>query len=208
MIITQKVSDITSTKLLRGVPLTDGKPGINIGQFMTAVIDELSRRVNVRSALLSDLQSLYMNNWPSDCDELILFGEQSVIRLTKRLGLPTRPVIEAFRRYKSQKGKPSPELLQLLAAAETYPGSTAECERGFSAMNETVWDKRNAMNVKSISSAMFIKLNGVSVGKFDPHPYVQSWIVSGNRQSSSWITGATAANKPNIHQTLVEQCCL
>lgn len=113
MIITQKVSDITSTKLFRGVPLTDGKPGINIGQFMTAVIDELSRRVNVRSALLSDLQSLYMNNWPSDCDELILFGEQSVIRLTKRLGLPTRPVIEAFRRYKSQKGKPSPELLQL-----------------------------------------------------------------------------------------------
>ena len=94
---TQKVSDITSTKLFRGVPLTDGKPGINIGQFMTAVIDELSRRINVKSALVSDLQSLYMNSWPSDCDELILFGEESVIRLTKRLGLPTRTVIESFR---------------------------------------------------------------------------------------------------------------
>lgn len=59
--------------------------------------------------------------------------------------------------------------MKLLAAAETYPGSTAECERGFSQMNETVWDKRNPMNVSTVSSTMFVKLNGVSLTNFDLH---------------------------------------
>jgi len=33
----------------------------------------------------------------------------------------------------------------------------AECERGFSMMNETVWDKRNRLQVESISSTMFLQ---------------------------------------------------
>jgi len=41
------------------------------------------------------------------------------------------------------------ELKRLFAAAETLPGSSAECERGFS-MNETVWDKCNRLQVDSI----------------------------------------------------------
>jgi hypothetical protein len=99
-------------------------------------------------------------------------------------------------------------VLKLLAAAETFPGSTAECKRRFSTMNETVWDKRSPMNVSIVSSAMFIRLIGVSVANFEPHPYVQSWIAAGNRQSTSWVPGATAAKKPDIHQTLVEKCCM
>jgi len=206
---TMKVLAISATNTFKGVPLAVGKPGINAGQFMAAVIDELSRRVNGKSTLLADLQKLYKNNWPPvDSDELILFGEESVTRLAKRLGLAARPVVEAYRKYKTQKGKPQSKLLRLLAAAETYPGSTAECERGFSAMNETVWDKRSAMNVNTVSSTMFIKLNGVPVTNFDPYPYVRSWIAAGNRQSTSWVTGPKAAKKPDIHQTLVEKCCM
>ena len=46
---------------------------------MAAVIDELRRRVSGRSALLTDLQKLYEDNWPpADSEELILFGEESV----------------------------------------------------------------------------------------------------------------------------------
>src|SRR5882757_7124673 len=181
-----QVLQIGSTKNFKGVLLTDGKPGINAAQFMTAIIDELSRRTNKRSALLEDLQKLYKTNWPPvDSDDLILYGEESVTRLAKRLGLMVRPIVEAFRKYKTQRGKAQPELLKLLAAAETFPGSTAECERGFSMMNETVWDKRNQMNVETLSNTMFIKLNGVSVDKFNPYPYVRSWIAAGNRQSTS-----------------------
>jgi hypothetical protein len=166
---------ISATNTFKGVQLAEGKPGINAEQFMAAVIDEPSRRVNARSTLLA---------------------------------LAARPVVEAFRKYKTHKGKPQSELLKLLAAAETFPGSTAECERGFSAMNETVWDKRSPMNVNTVSSAMFIRLNGVSVTNFEPYPYVQSWIAAGNRQSTSWVPGPTAAKKPDIHQTLVEKCCM
>jgi hypothetical protein len=81
------------------VLLTGVRPGINAGQFMTAVIDELSRRVSGRSNLLEDLQKLYKNNWPSaDSDELILFGEESVTRLAKRFSKAARHVVKAFRK--------------------------------------------------------------------------------------------------------------
>jgi len=66
------------------------------------------------------------------------------------------------------------------------------------------------MNVYIVSSTMFIKLNGVSVANFDPLSFVRSWIAAGNRQSTSWVTGpkATVSDKPDIHQILVEQCCV
>jgi hypothetical protein len=198
---------ISATNTFKETQLAEGKPGINAEQFMAAVIDELSRGVNARSTLLADLQKLYKNNWPPV--EKTDFGEESVTRLTKRLSLAARPVVEAFRKYKIDKGKPQSELLKLLAAAETFPGSTAECGRGFSAINKTVWDKRSPTNVNTVSSAMFIRLNGVSVtNKFEPYPYVQSWIAAGNRRSTSWVPGPTAAKKPDIHQTLVEKCCM
>ena len=73
--------------------------------------------------------------------------------------------------YKLEGGKPELELKRLFAAAETLPGSSAECERSFSMMNETVWDKCNRLRVESVSSTMFSKLNGVPLDKFDPYPY-------------------------------------
>jgi hAT family C-terminal dimerisation region len=206
---TKRLVDTETTHTFKGVPLTDGRPGINAGQFLTAIIDYLHRRACIRSPLLEDLQKLYKANWPpADSDELILYGEESVTRLAKRLCLPIRPVVEAFRKYKVESGKPQPELVKLLAAAETYPGSTAECERGFSAMNEMVWEKRNRLNVDTLSNTMFIKLNGVSVANFDPYPYVQSWIAAGNRLSSSWITGPKPCEQSNTHQNLVEKLCV
>ena len=89
-------------------------------------------------------------------------------RLAKQFGLLTRAAVEAFRNYKLEGGKPELELKRLFAAAETLPGSSAECERGFSMMNETVWDKRHRLQVESISNTRFLKLNGVPLEKFDP----------------------------------------
>jgi hypothetical protein len=128
----KKALAISTTNIFKEVQLAEGKPGINTEQFMAAVIDELIRRANARSILLADLQKLYKNNWPPvESDELILFGEGSVTRLAKRLGLAARLVVEAFRKYKTRKGKPQSELLKLLAAAETFPGSSAEYEGDF-----------------------------------------------------------------------------
>ena len=75
---------------------------------------------------------------PQANDGFVIFGEESVSRLAKQFGLSTRAAVEAFRNYKLEAGKPELELKRLFAAAETFPGSSAECERGFSMMNETV----------------------------------------------------------------------
>ena len=205
----KKVACIDTTYTFKGVPLTVGKAGINASQFMTAVLDSLTRRtVSSPSPLLLDLQKLYKVNWPpAESDELILFGEEEVSRLAKRLNLPTRTIVESFRKYKAG-GKPSPDLTRLLVAAETYPGSTAECERCFSVMNETVWDRRNKLSIQAVSNLMFIRLNGVSVADFNPIPYVQSWLAAGNRPSTASITGRKAAEKSDIHQTLIHNSCV
>jgi len=116
---------------------------------------------------------------------------------------------ESSRKYKN--GKFQSQFVNLLAAAETFPGSTAERERGFSAMNETVWDKRRQMKVKlnTVTSTMFIMLNGgLSLfSKFNLHPYVRSWIAAGSRLSISWLKGpilsATDTGKTDNHQILV-----
>lgn len=59
---TNKVLAIGTTNTFKGVLLTDGKPSINAGHFMTAILDELDRRTYTRSTLLEDLQKLYKTN--------------------------------------------------------------------------------------------------------------------------------------------------
>jgi len=108
--------------------------------------------------------------------------------------------VVAFRKYKVAGVKPD---MELFAAAETFPGSTAECERGFSTMNETACDKRNRLHVESRSDSMFVKLNGVPSEKFDPYPFVRSWLDAGNRLSTSWIPGAAAKMEVDTNQELL-----
>jgi len=65
----------------------------------------------------------------------LLYGEQSVVTLAKRLKLQCRPTVEQFRKLKDGK-QPESHTKKLMTAAATYPGTSAECERGFSTMND------------------------------------------------------------------------
>lgn len=119
---------VPATLSFKGVPLSQGKPGVNPGQFLTAVIDNLSRRTADRPAVIQDLHMLREDNWPPRAnDAFVIFGEESVSRLARQFGLSTRAAVEAFRNYKLEGGKPELELKRLFAAAETLPGSSAEC---------------------------------------------------------------------------------
>src|SRR6476619_307667 len=88
----------------KGVPLTDGKAGINSSQFMRAVLDSLTRRtVSSPSPLLLDLQKLYKVNWPpAESDELILFGEEEVSRLAKQLTCQHEQLLRHFANTKQE----------------------------------------------------------------------------------------------------------
>jgi len=41
--------------------------------------------------------------------------------------------------------------------------------------------------------------------KFDPYPFVRSWLATGNRMSTSWVPGPAAAKTVNVHQELLQQ---
>jgi len=71
---------------------------------------------------------------------------------------------------------------------------SAECERGFSVMNEIVWDKRNSLYVETVSTLMFLALNGPPLEKFDPLPHVHSWLERGHRKSTAWVSGPQSAS--------------
>ena len=171
-----------------------GKSGasgaIDAKQFMQAIIDNLSRRFpdDIRS-LVKDLTVLEPSSWPHD-ETRIIFGEEAVLRLTKKLKLPARVTIEQFRTVKEGKEQEK-EYYDLLVASHTYPCSSAECERGFSLMNCIATDRRNALLPNTISNAMFVNLNGPPVDDFDPLPFVKSWLADGKRLSTSWKPGAS-----------------
>jgi len=90
-----------------------------------------------------------------------------------------------------------------MAAAATYPGTSAECERGFSVMNEIAWDKRNSLHVETVSTLMFLALNGPPLEKFDPLPHVRSWLEKGHRKSTAWVSGPQSASNLDKHYDLI-----
>jgi hypothetical protein len=180
------------TPAFKKVPLTLGKCRINPQQFMQAVIDCLQRRLPAtNSRLLNELRVLEKTNWPVD-DERILFGDATVLQLAKRLGLPGREVVENFRDFKDGK-PPGHQLAHLLDAAETFPATSAECERGFSAMNNTATDNRNGLSPDTISDLLFLKLNGPPLDDFSPEPFVRKWLQEGHRRSSAWKPGPSSS---------------
>lgn len=88
---------------------------------------------------------------------------------------------------KLQRAQKEETLKNRLTASKTFLSTAAECERGFSAVNDTDTKSRNRLQSKSLSSLLFVDINGPPPELFDPAPFV-SWIKSGHRPSTSWLT--------------------
>ena len=87
-------SENAEERLFKGVQLLNhGKSGIHAGQFLTALADNLKARLSVdNSELISHLQVLEPASWPKN-ESRIIYGEQIVVTLAKRLKLDCRPTI-------------------------------------------------------------------------------------------------------------------
>uniref|UniRef100_A0A8C9X006 HAT C-terminal dimerisation domain-containing protein n=1 Tax=Sander lucioperca TaxID=283035 RepID=A0A8C9X006_SANLU len=131
--------------------------------------------------LIEDLKVLYPQHWPQDGDAL--FGESEVEMLCQQFCIDNpRKVIRAFREYRDNNGTFIPdELNDLLAAVNIVPISSAECERGFSQMNLICTANRASLLPSTISSLLFLCLVGPPLTRFNPFPYVRSWIAKGHR---------------------------
>jgi len=68
------------------------------------------------------------------------------------------------------------ELNYINILIKTFPCSTAECERGFSVMDNIWIDYRSRLLIKNISSSMFININGPPLQKWNPKDYVECWL--------------------------------
>ncbi len=127
------------------------------------------------------LKPLDKHFWPQQRSALILYGETEVRALAKTLGEPVREAIEEFQDFKLQNQAPGKTLVKLQTASLTYLPTSAECERGFSAVNCTDSKYRNKLREKTLSSLLFMDLNGPPLDLFDPLPFVSSWIKASHR---------------------------
>ncbi|XP_048037434.1 E3 SUMO-protein ligase KIAA1586-like [Megalobrama amblycephala] len=180
---TQKAEQRISTGLFKDVELSESRPKINRLH--------LKKRLP-EPDLVQMLKPLDKRFWPQQHSARILYGETEVRALAKTLGEPAREAVEEFRDFKLQNRAPGKTLVKLQTASLTYLPSSAECERGFFAVNSTDSKYRNKLREQSLSSLLFVDLNGPPLEQFDPLPFVSSWIKAGHRPSTSWVTGRKA----------------
>ncbi|XP_078509084.1 E3 SUMO-protein ligase KIAA1586-like [Lissotriton helveticus] len=181
--------------IFQGVMLHKGKTTDKIieqGQFFRSLAENLRNRLlstgGTNSAdkkadyetLINEVKVLYKQYWP---DELpVLYGESDIESLCKRFNIASRETIRAYREYKESGGKEiKRQFKELLMALHTIAISTAECERGFSQMNLICTSTRASLLTETISSLMFLNLVGPPFKRFNPIPYVQSWLAKGWR---------------------------
>lgn len=145
------------------------------------------------AALANSARIVDTSTWPKDIKDNT-FGEKDVESLAVRLQLNKRDALKAFREYVfdncesfggncENKTKYPEKLLPLTTAIKTIPVSSSECERGFSQMNLIITDGRASLLTKTVSSLLFLKLNGPPLTRFDPSKYVESWLLRGRHSA-------------------------
>lgn len=152
-------------------------------QFIQALIDNLSARFPNRQ-LLEVGSVLSPSSWPDNEVERVLFGDRELIRIAQLCNVDCSKALDQFRQYKNNVKVIGTELATLLQRVHIIPVSSSECERGFSCMNLNDTDVRNRLSVQTLSSLIFIKVNGPHPSHFEPTTYVVEWLKAGRHASS------------------------
>ncbi|KAK4883004.1 hypothetical protein RN001_006323 [Aquatica leii] len=162
-------------KEFRGVTLSSSKiQEIKALQFLQSLIDNIKARVmsDKCDTILSDIQILDKTYWPDNPS--IRYGEQQIRKLCSRFHLDTRKALNEMREYVDRKDIVHKDLEELSHLINTFPCSTSECKRGFSAMNLICSKLRSKLLIENISNLMMIKINGPPLEQFNPENYVES----------------------------------
>lgn len=102
------------------------------------------------------LKPLDAHFWPKTRDCLVLHGENIMHNFAKQLGEPTQDAVEEFHTWKSCMVKTAEKVYKFKIASKIYLATSAECERGFSVINDT--DKVSQMT--SSTDLGFAPLHG------------------------------------------------
>ncbi|KAF5281765.1 hypothetical protein FQR65_LT14560 [Abscondita terminalis] len=150
-------------------------------------------KTSIESRLLSEedvklvkcTEVLNPKKWPPvGSKDRILYGEKEIQTLSKTLQLSERESTRALRlQLKMPDNALSPELQKIERTVKTVAISSAEAERGFSQMNLIVTPDRSSLSVVTTSALLFIRIVGPPLAKFDPAPYVKSWLLKGRHSA-------------------------
>jgi hypothetical protein len=155
---------------------------INSRQFYQSLIDSmLSRMVSEEEedffekvSILdpSSLASLSKEKSPT-------FGEEDLRWLCDFFRIEFSAVKTEYREFKDDHIIIRSENLEYLKhCTDTIAVSSAECERGFSEMNDICSSLRSRLTVKHISNLMFIALVGPPLRDWNPDRYVDKWLIT------------------------------
>ena len=185
----------------KGVALTysETKPRLNKPQFLQALIDCMQSRLHCtvasnRSAtstsgnaelksVIEDIDILNPMRWPSHVESPWPEGELRLKSLCNRLQVSFSDYRKPFRDFISLPDTVPHEIMDLQEAVACYPVASADCERGFSAMNLICSDIRSTLTIKNISNLLFISLVGPPLAMFNPKPYVKEWLKRHHRHA-------------------------
>lgn len=116
---TLKAEQCTSWGLFKDVQVVEGKGKINCHQFYQSVIDGLKRWM-LESDFIQMLKPLEKHFWPQDRNALILYEENEIRTLAKKLGESAIEAVDEFRNSKLQNKPPGKTLEKLCTASRTY----------------------------------------------------------------------------------------
>jgi len=105
-----------------------------------------------------------------------------VKKLCHRLNIDYNKARSGLRDFIDEKSAPfSEELVELRSVIETIPVTSADAERGFSAMNNISSPLRNRLGVDRLANLIFVSLIGPQISEFNALPYVRKWLASSHR---------------------------
>ena len=181
----------------RGEQLRFGKsPIIDSAQFTQAVAESMNDRLFTTTAnkaqasvtanrkeaynrLLNQMAVLNPDKWDHDNPR---YGEDEVRALCHVLHLNEQEAHLGFIEYKASGGRSIPnKMRKLLVAVDTLSASNADCERGFSTMNNIITEYRSKLTAKNAANLLFVSSVGPPCMQWDPMPYVKTWLGKGRR---------------------------
>ncbi|KAF3840297.1 hypothetical protein F7725_019014, partial [Dissostichus mawsoni] len=171
----------------KGEELRVGRsPIIDSAQFIRAVADNMKERLFTTTAnraqasvaanrkeaynsLINQMAVLNPDNWDHDNPR---FGDNEVRALCDVLHVNQQEAHLGFTEYKASGGRNIPnKMKKLLMAVDTLSPSNADCERGFSTMNNIITEYRSKLTTKNAANLLFISSVGPPCRQWDPLPY-------------------------------------
>lgn len=176
-------------------------------QFIQALLDNLNRRMFRAPEGVEDVsydriveasRVLSPCSWTPEEAADPSFGDDQILDLVTilRLGEGHKAVGD-FRDFVTSGGKGN-SIEYLASAVATIPISSAECERGFRAMNGIMTKYRASMSTATLASLLFIYCAGPPLTLYDPTNHVKKWIRLGRHSA----TDANARSKQVIDYTM------